>query len=179
MFELLKKFEVRDLRFRFIDEGDKSFFVSLYTNPEVMRYICPPFSEEEAVELFKVKISEQVKGKKDRYIWFVENAVDPIGFVGMTKVDSLWEIGAVLSLPSLGKGYGTKIMSGLLTNVFDHYSAQRILGIIPAINIPCQKSVQKLGFEYAGNIEDQHNQIWYLERVKFREVKPLNNAIKP
>ncbi|WP_018623308.1 GNAT family N-acetyltransferase [Kangiella aquimarina] len=178
MFESLEKFESRDLKYRFLEDVDKSFFVSLYSNPEVMRYICRPFSQEEAEELFEDKISERAKDEKKRYIWFVENAIEPLGFVGLTKVDSLWEIGAVLSLPSIGKGYGTKIMSDLLTNVFDHYPLQKVLGTIPARNIPCQKSVLKLGFEYAGNTKDQHNQIWYLERAKFKKMISVNNAIK-
>ncbi|ACV25785.1 GNAT family N-acetyltransferase [Kangiella koreensis] len=169
MFESLDKFESSGFKFRFLDKKDKSFFVSLYTCPEVMRYICQPFSKIEAELLFENKISEQVKYERNRYVWLVGDSVEPLGLVGLTKVDSLWDIGAILSLTCLGKGNGTRVMSALLAKVFEQYSLQRVVGTIPTVNIPCQKSVQKLGFEFSGKIKGGDNQIWYLERDNFKK----------
>lgn len=166
MFESLSSFKSNGLSYRFLNEDDKSFFVSLYTSPEVMKYICTPYTKDEAELLFKKTMNKQLSGNSNKFVWLASDSNGQVGLVGLTKIDKYWDIGAVLSSSYLGKGSGKKVMSNLLSKLFREFSIQQITGTIPVGNVPCVKSVEKLGFTFMGvSRGDAH--VWYLERDKF------------
>lgn len=166
MFESLSSFKNGGLSYRFLSEDDKSFFVSLYTSPEVMRYICTPYTEDEAGLLFERTVNEQLNGNRNKFVWLASDNNGQVGLVGLTKIDKYWDIGAVLSSSNLGKGSGTKVMSNLLSKLFREFSIEQITGTIPADNVPCVKSVEKLGFTFMGVLRGSAH-VWFLERDKF------------
>lgn len=170
MFESLSSFKSNGLSYRFLSEDDKSFFISLYTSPEIMRYICAPFTEEEAELLFEDKITEQTSNDRNRFVWVVVNDDIQLGLVGLTKIDGVWDIGSVLSSTSLGRGYGARVMSALLSKAFEEYPIEKISGTIPTNNMPCIKCVKKLGFKYSGE-ERGGDQIWHLESSHHKTSK--------
>ncbi|MCW8857328.1 MAG: GNAT family N-acetyltransferase [Kangiella sp.] len=177
MFESLCSFERDGFKYRLLNKSDKLFFIDLYTNNEVMKYICAPFTEEEAELLFEDKITKQTSNDRNRFVWVVVNDDVQLGLVGLTKIDGVWDIGSVLSSTSLGRGYGARVMSALLSKVFEEYPIERISGTIPTNNMPCIKCVKKLGFKYSGE-KRGGDQIWHLEsshhKTRKNELKPVN-----
>ena len=116
--------------------------------------------------MFEKTVSRQLNGNSNNFVWLASDNNGQVGLVGLTKIGKYWDIGAILSSRNLGKGSGTKVMSNLLSKLFKEYSIEQITGTIPAGNIPCVKSVEKLGFTSMG-VTRENAQVWYLERDKF------------
>lgn len=167
MFQSLENFEVHGIMYRFLKPSDKSFFIDLYTNKEVMKYVSTSYTNGEAESFFEKLISKKVNVDLNSYIWVAEIDDNRIGLVGLTKVEGLWDIGAVLASHHLGQGLGTRIMSNILSKVFNEFSLDKITGTIPDRNKPCIMSVEKIGFEFLGKYRGV-SQVWLLERDNFK-----------
>lgn len=166
MFESLSSFENDGLSYRFLNKSDKPFFVYLYTNHEVMRHIRTPYSQEEAIRIFEKFKRGNRDGKSKQYIWTVQNNSDRLGFVGLTNIDGVWDLGIILSSEHLGKGWGPKVMSTLLTAVFKGGSIDKVTGQILTNNKAALGAIEKLGFEYAHEL-GAGVQGWVLKRENF------------
>ncbi|HEX8853959.1 MAG TPA: GNAT family protein [Thermoleophilaceae bacterium] len=96
-------------------------------------------------------------GRDRKWAVLVEGFDEPVGFTALYGVggQTAPELGAMLGADGLrGKGVGKHAESLTIQKGFDEFGAWRILGLIPAHNLPAQAVVKRLGFKHEGTMRE-------------------------
>lgn len=145
---------------------DKDFFVSLFTNKDVMKYIGTAHDLESAENKLLEFLSD-CKDKK-RYLWVVKkkNTEVPIGIMGLSSDCQRWNLGAMLKKDMIGFGFGPEAMYSVITAGFDILKIDTIYGVIMNEHKVSQKAAKEVGFRYHSSLEDGTS-LWavYANRV--------------
>lgn len=161
MLNSLFKFENNGIEYRLLNRADRAFFIELYSDNETMEYVDADFSSHRAVKLFK-QYTSGAYGEKG-FVWLVKINSTPIGFIGLSKAESFWELGIVLSPAVTGKGWGAKVMSEFIGKIFATGFINEVKGRIRNKNIAATQSVQKVGFVFQEPI-DGDMELWVLQK---------------
>lgn len=139
-------FETSRLRMRPLDASDEALYCSLYTSPELMRFIAAPFSQEAARRSFHAALRKQAP-RSQRWIVFDKKTGRGIGLLGLIGQGDRPEIGVMLLAPDHGRGLGTEAMQGLVDYAFDAFALQSICARQQVVDNPTViRMMTRLGF---------------------------------
>jgi RimJ/RimL family protein N-acetyltransferase len=140
-------FDTPRLHLRPLHEGDEALYCALYTDPELMRNIAPPLSDEAAQRSFRTACRQQLPQPR-RWIIHEKQGNHEIGLLGLVPEDGTAEIGVMLLAGWDGQGFATESMAGMVDRVFSMRSFPRLCARQAiADNPPVNRLMLKLGFQ--------------------------------
>ncbi|WDE13861.1 GNAT family N-acetyltransferase [Thalassomonas haliotis] len=139
------------LFFRPLTAQDKTLYLSLYCNEQVMRYIAPPFSPEQIQQLFSFTLNNSNSLGDKRLTWAVidDQTGEKRGIVAFTwdlALPHAASIGIMLCPDSQGKGYGLEAQAALTQYGFSCLCLNRIHAQFATTNQASENIYHKLGF---------------------------------
>ncbi|MCJ8276955.1 MAG: GNAT family N-acetyltransferase [Bdellovibrionales bacterium] len=102
-------------------------------------------------------LSDITTHKKYRHLAMVND--EPVGNIGLKEINFMMktaEIGYMIGEKHHRKGYGSRMVSDFLSEVFEKTELRRIVAYIHIDNIPSQKLVEKLGFVKEGHLRQHY-----------------------
>ena len=133
---------------------DKDFFVSLFTDRDVMKYIGTVHNADSAEN----KLLEFLRdcNEKKRYLWLVKKKRSQvsIGIIGLSCDSQRWNLGAMFKKDVVGFGFGPEAMNSVISAGFDVLKINTIYGVIMDEHIASQKAAKGVGFEYYSSLDD-------------------------
>jgi RimJ/RimL family protein N-acetyltransferase len=168
-------------------EDDEPLFHALYTDPETMRFIGPPWTLEEAAKYFRKILQrggEPVSG--GRCLVIVGDTVpDPLGICGSSHYDPVamrLEVGMML-LPlgrKLGRGRGA--LAALVDYMFQESPAVEVYARFAAANTAARNVMARVGFrlEHVAGVEQHESTMceWSILRSRWRIPNQINSRGK-
>ena len=144
-------FETERLLVRPYHTGDFENFYALNSDEEVMRYIRPAQSREDA-QIFFTKIIEDYAEQPGLGRWAMILKKDNVlvgSFAVIPVLDSIdIQIGYALLKENWGKGYASESVTGGIQYVFDKLKLSNVAGITEPENTVSQKVLLKNGFKF-------------------------------
>lgn len=149
-------------------EGDMQLFVSLHTNPDVMKLIGPCLSVEKAAQLFVHTL--QAKTDRTYYYWRLENALSQqVGVVAlMRQPGDMVEMGMVLLPEFMAKGYSVPVLAALIEFGCHVWRVAGILAKHRPDNLAAPRLLRRLSFEFGHN--DGEFWHWQLPKPQWRQL---------
>jgi RimJ/RimL family protein N-acetyltransferase len=140
-------FDTPRLRLRPLREGDEPLYRALYTDPELMRNIAAPLSDEAVRRSFRAACRQQLPHPR-RWIIHEKDGNHEIGLLGLVPDDGTAEIGVMLLAGWDRRGFATESMAGMVDRVFSTRSFPRLCARQAiADNPPVNRLMLKLGFQ--------------------------------
>jgi len=160
-------FETERLIVRKYEEDDRDHFFLLNGDEEVMRYIRPAKSREEADKFFDETLAGyHVNPLMGR--WAVNEKASQ-GFVGsfailpVPKQMELLQLGYAILKDHWGKGFATELTVAGLHHAFYVMNLNEIYGLTEKENVASQKVLLKAGFKKeAEKIDERKTICWFL-----------------
>ncbi len=151
-----------------LESTDTDIAVEIWTDPEVVRYICDVPTEEE----IRQEMPDAIKrgGKGAIGIWSIadrrtgeklgeayllpmptdEDDVD-YGLIVMGQMpDADIELGYFLKPAAWGQGYATEVSKRMLKFAFEEASLNEVVASVDANNVASKNVLEKSGFRYLG-----------------------------
>lgn len=146
------KLETERLFLRPIQVADVAALATLWTDPEVTRFMGGPRNYQ---ELYK-ELSEdtRIKPCPKFGLWpVIEKATrQVVGHCGIIdkEVDGVteFELVYVLTKSTWGKGYATEIATAIKDHAFKHFDLKRIIALIDPMNPTSARVATKVGLRY-------------------------------
>lgn len=169
----MDSFTTLRLRARPLGEGDEALYASLYTNPELMRYIAAPMSHEAACKSFRSAVKRQ-SPRPQRWIIAEREDGPDVGMLGLIGQGDGPEIGVMLLGPWHHRGYGTEAMAGMADHAFSTSAVQLITAHQAVADHPTVvRMMLKLGFEPLPPTDDNpQGGDWTLTRQQWLSRQP-------
>ena len=148
-------FETERLVIRRLTEDDFEDFFRLHGDADVMKYIRPAKSREEALAFLKQIIADY-DNLPGLGRWAMYSKTDPsfsgsFAVIPVQKSDDI-QIGYLMAKEHWGKGYASEAALGGLQYVFNELKRDRVAGITFPRNIASQKVLLKHGFSFEKKI---------------------------
>ena len=161
------------LHLRPLAERDGALYCSLYTDPEVMRYIAAPLSPEAAQRSFVAACRLQWPHPQ-RWVISERGAGGAIGLLSMSVDGEAAEVGVMLLAEAQGQGYAAEAIAALADVVFDGSGPDRreILRLwvrhAPG-NRPMSEVMHRLGFQRE-DMPPMDQLRWQLTRARWQAL---------
>lgn len=132
-------------------------------DPEVVRYIREPLSDEEAVDYFQDSL-KPYQGEEGEWLGLCvtlkeqQNHIGAISFRYELLAFAIVEIGYRFNPDFQGKGYAFEAVSSVIKFIFNHLSAHKIVARCDPRNESSYKLMEKLGMQREGLLR-QHYRI--------------------
>lgn len=143
-------------RFRSTDLAEE---IKQQQDPEVVRYIREPMSNEEVVNFFEqfIKPFEATEQEWLGICVELSGTGENIGAISF-RIESIelgiFEIGYRLNPKYQGKGYATEAMRALVGFVFDHCKAHKVVAYCDPENIASYRVMEKLSMCREGQLRE-------------------------
>ena len=143
-------FETERLIVRHYTKDDSDNFFLLNGVEEIMRYIRPAKTREEA-DQFLSEILQKLEEDPASGRWAVEEKqtsvfVGSFAFIPVERTENKMQLGYALLKQNWGKGYATELTMGGLQYVFTKTALTEILAVTEMSNTASQKVLLKAGF---------------------------------
>lgn len=138
------------------EDGDNFFFLN--GNEEIMRYIRPAKSREEA-DLFLTEIIQKYEEDPSAGRWAVQEKhtgvfVGSFAFIPVEGANDKMQLGYALLKQDWGKGYATELTLAGIQYVFTKTTLSEIFAVTEAQNTASQKVLLKAGFKMHSNFTE-------------------------
>lgn len=147
------------LDYRSLTEEDWPFFLSLYQDPRVMRYVSDPLPEARVRELFDVRLPPWEVGSS-HWLCLVmrEQATGmPVGLTGLVvRGDGMAEVGFMLASEFHGRGYGTESLRAVCRFAFAEADFRKLTAVVTAGNIASRAVLENTGFVLEGTLRESY-----------------------
>lgn len=115
--------ETERLRLRPLNTDDEALYHDLYTDPETMRFIAPPFSTEKAASSFRKVVALQHEPTLASRFMVIEEKAEQkgLGICGTSTFDAdtrRVEVGIVLKSEGRSRGIGSEALPALMNRIF-------------------------------------------------------------
>jgi [ribosomal protein S5]-alanine N-acetyltransferase len=155
------------LTLKTICADDSALFIALYTNADVMKYVCAPLSEADAQILFEQRATPW-HYDSDNWLGFTIITTadnDKIGTIGLRITDRethTAEVGFMLRPDAQGHGYIPEALSLLQQYAITTLQLTRLVAVCAAENTGSAKVLQKSGFHYRRQLaaNTEINGVW-------------------
>ena len=177
-------FETERLIIRPLEEQDREFYISLYTDKKIMRHICEPFSLEAANKAFSATLRAMHVSVTTLFpktmTWCIVNkennallGIQSIDFreteiikkdaIGFTTKDEV-EFGIILSRQAQGKQLPQEAIIGLAQFTFGVLKIKRVYCTFNKHNKAVTNFIKKVGFQSSSSIRlvDETKEYQYL-----------------
>ena len=130
-------------------------------DPEVVRYIREPMSNEEAVAYFEQFI-QPYKGEENEWLGIcVEQSqsgqtVGAISFRIESLEFAIFEVGYRFNPKYQGKGYATEAVGALIRLLFDQVTAHKVVAYCDPENTSSYRVMEKLGMQREGRLRQHY-----------------------
>lgn len=168
-------FETQHLRARAIADADFSELYRLLSDPETMRYIRAPFTEEQQARERMNFWAEYAQKRPGLGTFIVESKADGafVGFcvarqVGYDTASEEYEIGYIFAPEWRGKGMASELVPPLSQYCFEQSLAPHLVAFTHPDNGASQRVLLKSGFRYIGTRQtpDGTSAEFWLERAE-------------
>lgn len=148
------------LDYRQITEDDWAFFLALYQDPAVMRYITEGRSADAIRrEIFAPRLPRWQPGSR-HWLCLVmrERATDAkVGVTGfIDHGDGVAEVGFVLAAAFQGRGYGAEQLRAVCRFAFAEAGFRKLTATVTAGNVASRAVLEKTGFVLEGTLRESY-----------------------
>lgn len=174
--------ETERLCLRPMVEGDEALFRALYTDPETMRFIGTPLSDEQMTRKFRKILGDmQRQPFKCLFLVILEKASQlPLGICGMPQFnhDAIrQEVGLVLIKQARSRGIAREGLAALVNRIFATCSSvDEVWAQFSTENLAAQQLVVAVGFSACGEVllgqELSSKRHWSVRRSSWRAAEP-------
>lgn len=151
-------FETERLMVRHYTKDDGDNFFLLNGDEEIMRYIRPAKTREEA-DQFLAEILQKIEENPSVGRWAVEEKytgvfVGSFAFIPIEGKADKMQLGYALLKQNWGKGYATELTVAGLQYVFTKTTLAEIFAITEVLNTASQKVLLKAGFTFHSTYQE-------------------------
>jgi RimJ/RimL family protein N-acetyltransferase len=148
------KLETERLELRSATPADASNLLSLFSSPEVLRYLppIPPFTLEQATQAIARRMKMEAELGYAPLIILTRDGNRFIGSGGVVRVKDAPDVEiAYHFLPSAwGRGYATEAAAAILAFGFETLRLKEIIGLTFPDNVASWRVLEKVGMRYVG-----------------------------
>lgn len=144
-------FETERLRVRQLKETDRTFYLSLFGDSDVVRFIRPPQTEETIDAFLSDHINKNIGlFPAGRFLVEDKNSNDRIGSFVVIPIEGLpdFQIGYAFLKNYWGRGLATELITTGIAYAYDTCSLDKLFALIEVHNLASQKVVEKTGFQF-------------------------------
>lgn len=147
---------------------DRQLYVRLYTDPDVMKWIGPPVTEQRANFLFQQALTSEKCSTY--YYWVVFNAAgDKAGLTAfIMQSQTVAEFGLMLLPEFCFKGYSVPVLSGLINFGFGHWQLTQVVARHQSNNLAAPALLKRLRVQKVS--DDADYWFWQLEQSQWAEL---------
>ncbi|VFQ42769.1 GNAT family N-acetyltransferase [Desulfoluna butyratoxydans] len=141
---------------------DRDFFVALYGDEDVMRFIPPhnaPLGEEEAAQRLWVLMDHWRDFGYGMFVVSWKETDEPLGYCGLrylSEVDAI-ELGAILGKKSWGQGVGPEAGRMCIAFARDQLKADRIVSLTDPENARSGHVLTAFGFSRRPELDGEYH----------------------
>lgn len=144
------RFDTTRLRLRTLRADDERLYMSLYTDPDVMRHVGEPLSDQAAARALDLVLRQMRQSPPAAWYWVVRMREEPaaIGLLAMVFDQDAGsaELGMLLGPAARGRGYATEAVGALVGHALA-WPGRGCLRVRHLADHPCVPRVlDKLGF---------------------------------
>ncbi|WP_108649124.1 GNAT family N-acetyltransferase [Dongshaea marina] len=151
--------QTKRLILRQITKQDADLIFQLYHEPEVIRYVCDPLSDEVIQQRFESRLP---LWNKESPHWLALTLIDKASGqkIGISGFLSEWEpyqqaeLGFLLLPEFQGRGYGTESLQRVLELAFDELGFHKVKATVTEGNSASSRLLTRLGFRLEGRLRD-------------------------
>ena len=162
------------LRLVGLQKQDLSFYLSIYTDPHLMRFIGPVQSDEKLKRSFQLTLDYMSKQSPEMLLFVLRNTADAAVGVGILNFrhqnDRTAEIGVIICQKYQHQGYSYQAKRLLIASAFKDFAATAVTAVCQVGNAFANQANQRLGFTIQKTETDskdkQKKNYWILERGK-------------
>lgn len=145
------------LEYQQVTEEDWPFFLALYQDPQVMRYVTDPRSAEAIRrESFDVRTPRWELGSPHWLCLLMRerSSGEPVGVTGFVDHgDGVAEVGFLLAAAFHGRGYGTEQLRAICRSAFDA-GFRKLTAMVTAGNDASRAVLERVGFVQEGTLRE-------------------------
>jgi Acetyltransferases, including N-acetylases of ribosomal proteins len=140
-------------------ETDWPFFLSLYQDPAVMRFVTDMLSEPEVRQAFEPRLQRWTPEAEHWLCLVVRDRENqqPLGLTGMIQREKgTAEVGFIFATAAQGKGYGSESLRAVLDFAFTDGEMRRLVATVTAGNQASRHVLEKAGFVLEGELRESY-----------------------
>ena len=142
-----------------LTEADWPFFLSLYQNEAVMRFVTDMLHETEVRQAFEPRLKAWHPGA-EQWLCLVVREHDnqqPLGLTGLIQREtSIAEVGFIFAPAAQGKGYATESLLAVCDFAFQEGEMRRLTATVTAGNLASRRTLEKVGFVLEGELRESY-----------------------
>ena len=166
----MKELQTVNLKLRPCTPADRSDFIDLELDPEVMRFLNGGPVDHETTDPEKVTFLMPRGTEPD--VWTAQR-IDNGAFVGWfclsSENDGVAEIGYRLRQDAWGKGYASEAALALVNWAFETADLEKVVACTMATNTGSRRVMEKIGMKYIRTVpfeaahfpEAEQGEVWY------------------
>jgi [ribosomal protein S5]-alanine N-acetyltransferase len=153
------------LRLRPYTTADREWFVSIFSNPVVMKHVEGALSIEAAEALF-AGILDSTRARVFG-AWCAECVGQVVGHGALLRAGDDLEVGYILPQKAWGQGYATEIARALIAYGLNTLGRDRLIATVDADHPPSLRVLEKIGMTILERVEDPNGPylIYGLNRI--------------
>ncbi len=140
---------------------DRNLYYKVYTDPEIMKYIGTPLSQESVERAWNASLKQENITPPVRRTWtLVENeskrSIGIAAFGLENNEDKVATIGCMFLLDAHGKGYATEVLRKVTELAFEEYDIKKLTSFSVLTNKASFNLMVRLGYHYEEVLSDQN-----------------------
>lgn len=135
-----------------LTKDDLNFYTSIYSDQELMRYVCPLMEDAQIKRCFLNSLRKSKSENSNHILYVIKHNInnDRIGLIGLSwnqEARNSAEIGVIIAKSHQRKGYAFDALKCLFRYSFDHLKIKILVGISFADNFASNTMVASIGFK--------------------------------
>ncbi len=153
------------LQLRPLAEGDRAFYVALYSDAETMQRVVAAQAPAAAARGFVVALASMHCSPPQRRFWVMRDGSGlAVGLLGLDHDEpDAGEVGALIPPPYQGRGYATEAIAALADHAFGTLGLRRLHTRHAAGHGLAAGLMRGLGFQPTADTGGPHPQRWELD----------------
>lgn len=146
-----------------LSQQDQDFYIGIFTDAELLKYISKPLSTDEAAKSFEKTLKKMLWTPPEIILYCINSKLynEKIGVIGFKwnqlNITSV-EIGVIIKNYQR-QGFANKAKTLLIQHAFDEFCINKIIATCDKKNNAANYSFSKLGFIQKQS-KDQNKTIW-------------------
>ncbi|WP_281558740.1 GNAT family N-acetyltransferase [Thalassomonas sp. RHCl1] len=145
----MHSFTTERLFIRALEKQDQALYCHLYTDAKVMRHICQPLSQEQAMKAFHTTLNKQTSNTNHQFSWAITSketnqAIGIVGFQSQEKEHAI--LGLLIVENSQGRGYAPEVFKELINVCHNTFGFKKFTSQVQKDNINSIKFLKLIGF---------------------------------
>jgi len=139
-----------DVRLECLNSSHEAFYLSIYSNADLMKYIRTQLSIEQIKSNFSKCLKHLSKQPPTYITYVINNSGAPLGLVSLkSAANNEVEFGIIIDVAYQGAGWSRCIKRHLYDYLFNHFAINSIVSYCDERNVVANHINQTMGFELA------------------------------